>query len=346
MVITSTSIPAYARGLASDFGADPDGIKVVRLKPKFELGQVVVAGGIEKALLGYSPDRVIVIGLGKRFPKPLYDLDFETITLLGDNSHSYVKQGWKNRMFFNLFKRSTYKKAIAKSSALVAYTPESFQASAKMVGGKYRNKLMQQNAFISLGFWPHEFYFNPDFRYAKRAELGFSPESRVMITATRLVPEKKLESLIGLFASLPAHYIWLIVGSKGDHYSVKFEAALKQMLHPSRFRVLPFADKAALKKLYNASDAALYTVPAISMLEAAGTGLPLIIPTDKSTEQLAAGGIPVMEFKADLEPLMAALGGLDVSDRKRLENARRAGENFGWPKIATHLMAFEMTTEH
>ncbi|HKL03508.1 MAG TPA: hypothetical protein VJ911_07520, partial [Cryomorphaceae bacterium] len=71
-VITSTAIPPYVKHLQNTFGEAPEGVRVIRLKPLFKLGQIVVARGVREAVEESNPDKVIVIGLGKRFPKPVY----------------------------------------------------------------------------------------------------------------------------------------------------------------------------------------------------------------------------------------------------------------------------------
>ena len=68
MVFTSNTFPAYLKEHEGEFGANPDGVSVRRLEATFELGQVVIAKGLKREIKSYGPDRIIIIGLGKRFP--------------------------------------------------------------------------------------------------------------------------------------------------------------------------------------------------------------------------------------------------------------------------------------
>lgn len=337
-VITSTAIPAYVGNLNSGFGEDPEGVEVIRLKPKFSLGQIVIARGIKKELNRLNPDLAIVIGLGKAFPKPVFDTNFPIVSLFGDNAHSYSNGSLKTKLLFSFFKKSTYQKAIDNSKRLIAYTPESFEAAAKILDAKRAAILRKQTDFISLGFWPEDFYFSSDLRKAKRDELHFSESDKVIITATRLVPDKKLEEAIPLFEKSPNHLKWLLVGSAGDTYSKELEAELGKRLGNDRFKILGYADKSNLNALYNAADLALYTVPAISIFEAVGTGLSVVLPDEKSLSHIAEAGFRIAEYregKTDLSEWLKS----EESDSEQVARTKEAQSKFGWKEIAERLLA-------
>ncbi len=290
-VVTSTVIPSYVSHLHSKYGDPPENVTIKRLKPYFSLGQVVKAKGVRLAVIESKPDRILVIGLGKAFPKPALGLGIHTTVLLGDNSASYGDSpSAKTRLLFELFKRATYQRAIKEADRLVAYTPESFEAAGKMLGGKWADKLSKQNDFISLGFHPDEFFFDEGLRKEKRAELGYSEADQVLITATRLRAEKNLELVIKAFAKANSDVKWLILGSTDDDYSRSFQKSLIEELSSDRFLLLPHQPREALNAFYNAADMAVFTTPAISIIEAMGTGLPLIIPQSEVLSHLIVDG--------------------------------------------------------
>ncbi|MEM9050756.1 MAG: glycosyltransferase family 4 protein [Bacteroidota bacterium] len=286
-VVTSDSIPSYVQHLHSSFGEPLKGVNVIRLKPFFTLGQIVLANGVKEAVSSTNPDRVIVIGLGKRFPKPTFSLNYKTTVLFGDNAASYGSSpSLKTKLLFNLFKRKTYQTAVENADRLVAYTPESFEAAAKMLGGKSVEKLHKQDDFISLGFNPSEYYFDQKLRQSKRQDLGYKEEDQVVITATRIRPEKNLESAISAFKNSPQHVKWLLLGSAEDYYANQLVEKLKSTLGKGRFKMFPHQKRGDLNAFYNAADAALFTTPAISIIEAMGAGLPVFIPRMKSLSHL------------------------------------------------------------
>ncbi|HKL40943.1 MAG TPA: glycosyltransferase, partial [Cryomorphaceae bacterium] len=231
------------------------------------------------------------------------------------------------------FKKATYQKAISTADRLVAYTPESFQAAGKMLGGKWAEKLAQQEDFISLGFHPDEFHFDEVLRQAKRIELGFSESDRVVITATRIRPEKNLESAIPAFQKAPPNIKWLLLGSAEDDYANKFEERLKRDLGEDRFVLLPHQKRADLNAFYNAADLALFTTPAISIIEAMGTGLAVFLPKAKSLSHLICEsdqGKVIRDFNSlEIESMI-------ISDRKEL--ATKNADLFSWQKQAELLL--------
>lgn len=333
-VVTSDAVPPYVSHLHKDFGQPPEGVEVKRLKPIFTLGQVVIAKGVKEAVLASKPDQIIVIGLGKRFPKEALGLEIHTTVLFGDNAASYGDSpSGKTRLLFEIFKRGTYQKAISTADRLVAYTPESFEAAGRMLGGKWAQKLNEQTDFISLGFHPDEFHFYEVLRQAKRAELGFSESDRVVITATRIRPEKNLESAIPAFQKAAPNIKWLLLGSAGDDYANQLEERLVRDLGDGRFVLLPHQKRADLNAFYNAADMALFTTPAISIIEAMGTGLPVIIPETKSLSHLireSDQGQVIRDFNS-LE-----IESMTISDRKEL--ATKSADLFSWQKQAELLI--------
>lgn len=337
-VITSTAIPKYVGNLNKGFGDSPNGVQVIRLKPRFTLGQIVIAGGIKRELNRIKPDLVVAIGLGKAFPKPVFDMKYPVVSLFGDNAYSYVNGSLKTKILFNLFKKPTYLKAIRGSANMLAYTPESFDAAAEMMGGSEAHILRKQTRFISLGFWPDEFYCSPILRNAKRAELGYAESDKIIITATRVVAEKKLEAVIPLLAAMPPDVKWLVVGSAGDTYSRDLDENFQSFIGRGRIKMLGYASKADLNALYNAADLALYTVPAISIFEAIGTGLPVVVGEDKSLERISNGGYRLKPYRGVSTDLDAWAKAENESEDDRMKRSLQAKKEFSWEKVAEELL--------
>ena len=345
-VVTSSAVPPYVAHLQGPVqtGTEHDGkVKVIRLKPRFELGQVVTARWLNAAVLGEHPDLLIAIGLGKRFPQPVFGLDIPVITLFGDNLHSYAgttfAERLKTKLQFSLLKATTYQAAIDKSAKLVAYTPESFEAAAAMLGGRFRKKLLAQDRFISLGFDPKQFYFDPALRQKERELAKIEDDQKVVITATRVVPEKQLENALEMFRSLPDFWRWTVVGGSDSDYSREFADKARKALGKSRFKMIAYRDRSGLNVLFNAADVALYTVPAISVFEVLGTGLPCLIPNVPSLSHVKA--------ETDLAIAFDDLGDTSFRDRilridtdplARISRAAKAADLFSWQSIAGRLL--------
>jgi len=333
-VVTSTAIPSYVAHLQKDFGEASKDVEVIRLKPKFTLGQVVIAEGVREAVMDSSPDQIIVIGLGKAFPKPALGLEIHTTVLFGDNASSYGDSpSGKTRLLFEVFKRGTYQKAISMADRLVAYTPESFEAAGEILGGKWAKKLAEQNDFISLGFHPNEFFYDENLRRAKRSELGFSEADRVVITATRLRPEKNLEAAIPAFRKASQHTKWLILGSAEDDYAKQFREKLQADLGKDRFVLMAHQKREELNGFYNAADCAMFTTPAISIIEAMGSGLPVFLLKAKSLSHLIR--------ESDQGQVIRDFNSLEIEEAFSSNRNELAAKNtglFSWKKQAELLL--------
>ncbi len=346
-VVTSSAVPQYVASLQKKLlpGFANDGaIAIIRLKPAFALGQIVISSGLNKHVSASKPELILVIGLGKRFPKPVFDVNCRILTLLGDNDYSYAKGSTLNRLksklLFRFLKKSTYEKAVLKSAAIVAYTPESFEAAAALMSEKYKKSLLAQNHFISLGFWPDEFHIISSQRDPLRTSMGFDPNQIVLITATRVVPEKRLEKVFDLINQLPINYVWLVVGGNNSPYCQEFETAAGKAFG-ERFRMLSFRDRSNLNGLYNMADIALYTTPAISIFEALGTGLPCMLPDKKSLSHILVSAFNGFYYDEPSNPEIAAqIQKLDLSTNMRFERSAHAKQQFSWIGIAEKLVKF------
>jgi len=261
-------------------------------------------------------------------------LEIHTTVLFGDNAWSYGDSpSGKTRLLFEVFKRGTYQKAISMADRLVAYTPESFEAAGEILGGKWAKKLAEQNDFISLGFHPNEFFYDENLRRAKRSELGFSEADRVVITATRLRPEKNLEAAIPAFRKASQHTKWLILGSAEDDYAKQFREKLQADLGQDRFVLMAHQKRADLNAFYNAVDMALFTTPAISIVEAMGSGLPVFLLRAKSLSHLIR--------ESDQGQFFRELSSLKIESTiatNRKELAVKNADLFSWKKQAELLI--------
>ncbi len=344
LVITSDAVPSYVKKLTNGFGENASGIEVVRLKPVFTLGQMVVARGIRRKLKKWNPDFVIAIGMGKRFVLPVFGAGYPVMAMFGDNAQSYgmhtLRNRLKNRVLFSFFKRKVYRAAVKTADILVAYTPESFAVAGRSLGGKKGRILSGQNRFIHLGFWPNEFFFDETLRQAKRAELGYDTQDVILVTATRISPEKNLKAMVPVLRSLPAHFKWLVIGGAEDAETEGLLAALEKDVGHSRYLVLHHAPRETLNAYYCASDMAVFTVPAISIIEAAGTGLPLVLPEAESLSALKQLGFRSAVWSESVEDTAGEIEDIADDVRERKSRALRAKEHLSWPVQARKLTAW------
>lgn len=293
-VFTSRIIPTYVKQIGKLSDNTP--YKIVRLNANFSMGQMVKPKGLVNAVEEFGPQLVVCIGVGKLFPKPMYQLKnrkFKLVTLLGDNEETYTTSGrvkkLKNILVKEIFKKKIYVRAIKKSDVLFPYTPSTIDVITQFISVENAQLLRSKSKPISLGFDEEQFYFDELERKEQRKQLGVSENENLLITATRVVPEKRLEQIIDLVDAvnsrgLNLHY--LIVGFQEDKYGKELSAYIAQKAHKNRITCKPFSGTSQLRKYYNAADAAIFNRAAISIFEALATGLYLLLPQQRNISHI------------------------------------------------------------
>lgn len=330
-VFTSRIVPNYVKSIGKLTDNTP--YKIVRLKSSFRLGQMVkskrLAGSVEK----FEPELVVCIGLGKLFPKPIYQLknkNFRLVTLLGDNEDTYTAKGYtkklKNILLQQFMKKTVYQLAIMKSDVLFSYTPSTIDVVTRFVNNKCAALLKSKSQLISLGFDEIQFYYDELERKEQRKKLGISENENLLVTATRVAPEKKLEKIIDLVDRLNQRGInltYLIVGFQGDNYGEKLKNYIAKKEFRSKIICKPFSRIAQIRRYYNAADAAVFNRAAISIFEALATGLYLLLPNQKNVSHILSGNNGTYFDILKEEDLIGATVGKKEERLVRLSEAKQ-----------------------
>ena len=294
-VFTSTVVPKYVRGIVKNEAFNVGVTKheefnytILRLKPIVSFGQMLYVKRLRKEIDQFSPELVIVIGVGKLFPEAIYTENkaYKLLTLLGDSSDNY--QSDKSKIVDkvkNKLKQRIYQKSITHSDKLLPYTPETIDLVKDIVAQQYYAELESKSEQITLGFDKDYFNYSPKLRIETRAELKLTEDATTLITATRIVPFKKLEKVIDWVEDMNTngnqlHYI--IIGFLENDYASEVKNYINKKVHKDKFHCYPFLDYTALNKLYMAADIAFYPTAAISIFEAIATGLLAVLPDKRN----------------------------------------------------------------
>lgn len=340
-VISTTAIPSYVRSKfsseLSEGESREEGISVHRLKPFFTLGQLVWAKGVKKKLKQIAPDLVLVIGLGKVFPKPALSLgNYKLAVLLGDNHHTYLRLDWKQRLLRTLFKKPVYEKGIRVAERIFTYTPETVQVLEYWISNKGIESLRQKQVSISLGFDHHWFFYDEALRIKTRSALNIAPDDTLVITTARMGGNKNFEPLFAAVEKLQEanHPIkCLVVGLGDDDHSEKIRQRLQKSSAATAFFTRSFVAREALNELYNAADIGFWPITAISVFEGMGTGLYLLLPASKSLEHLHLNDFSGVNFNDALKENLASA----IENYRRFPREARvanAVEKFSYQSIA------------
>lgn len=355
-VFSSDHVPSY---LASAAGKDRTGLdrfNVERLKHTWSKGQMVEVKGLTERINEFDPELVVTIGVGKLFPRPVYvdwERNYRVITFFGDNSDNAATSGsnangfsrWLNRRKWKtlrtLYKNPAYKLAVMGSDQLVGYTPETLGILEQYMP-ELKSKIRSKYKEISLGFNPDDFSFDPELRNRKRSLLGIAPEEKLVVTATRIVPHKKIEHILYTCEELEGHqWKYAICGMDDGDYSQWLRERVKEYNLEERVIFLPFLSNSELNEIYNAADIGVWYHPTIAARSAMGVGLPVVLQERKKIEHLKDEEL-VSVFKEDLlgalRPLM--LQKVETTDRTILAN--RVKDTYSYEAILSEI--FEAAT--
>ena len=342
-VFTTNEIPGYVKDIAV-LDNENQHFSVVRLPAYFSMGQMVLSRDLIPEIKQFNPDTIIVIGVGKLFPKDVFNAfpGKEIITLFGDNVHNYnVKSGGKilriKQYVLNKIKNPVYRKAIKKSHKLIGYTPE----TGELLNLRFpdlADEIQRKYTFVSLGFDDEIYFYDSAIRQKERARLGLQNDEISGITVTRFHPNKQIEKIIDFVELLqkyqPVKYI--LTGASNDEYSRKIAKIIKQKHLEDTIFVLPFEnDKHKINALYNAADFGIWTQPAISIVEAKGTGLPVFLPEEKSMEHLVKNKTGLFYPRLDDTFAQESIHFLNQTDR---EEVARKNQEFNYNRIVQQIV--------
>lgn len=351
-VFTSDRVPAYLNTILKEtFIAGTtihteEKYTITRLKARISVGQMVICKGLEDKIFEFEPNLVVVIGLGKLFPKPLLNgknRSYKLITLLGDNSDNHEPS--KGKPIIDSIKSSLkhplYAKAVKYSDHIFSYTPETVPIVEKIIPKKLRPVLFKKNVNISLGFDIDKFFLSVEERKSGRDKLNISEDDIILITATRIIEHKRFENVINFVdeynkSGKVLHYV--IIGFFDDEYGKKLKQFIQEKEFSSRFHCFPFLDHENVREFYQAADFAYFPTAVISIFEAMGTGLPVVLPNRSNVCHIVEEGKTGWYFNEGefVQAIKKAYQQLSNTDRIKLKRklAEMNKTKYSYSKIA------------
>jgi glycosyltransferase involved in cell wall biosynthesis len=346
-VFTTNLVPSYVRQMVSEtptLGTEKhsDGYTVTRLKASWSLGQMVKASGLLEQVEAFAPDTTVVIGLGKLFPKPIFKKNANVgrvLTLLGDNEDTY-DQSFKKRLMATL-KNPVYKAAVQHSDGLFSYTPSTPAIVKTLIPSALHSTLDQKNQQISLGFDPKHFYHNDTLRKEFQNKLNFTTEAPILITATRVTANKRLNEVVQSVDELNTEGIalnYLIIGLTSDEASQSLTHSIQNAANKNAFQSLEFQPQKELVGYYNAADLGYWPNAAISIFEALGTGLPLVLPNKQNISHILRPDIDGAYTSQNKQEIKTALKAWAKQGSNREQRAGEQAERFSYTSIARKIL--------
>ncbi len=364
-VISSTSVSLSARKIVNKrypaglTVCPKDGFEILRLKTAFRFRSTVLATGLKAAILSFDPDLILLVGLRKLFGVSVLSRRVygraRAIGLFGDAGEYRDRRTLSTRLLaalqdfgFLITKQWVYRKSVQECDKLVMNIPETEEIFLSILNENEKELFLKKRVHLNLGFDSREFYFSEDERFQMRASLRIAPEEIVLVTSTRVLPSKRIEEIVALVSSMHTKGIKLrciIIGFLDDDYARELKHYIGQQSEAAAFHCFPFLPHHEIRRLFCAADIGLWMKAAISIQEAMGTGLPVILERKPSVSHLIQEGVNGWYFNRGRLPevlagackkISAEGSGNRAAKRKQLVDSNY--ERFSYDVIAQKIL--------
>lgn len=329
----------YEKGITRDPKLD---FEIHRL-PSLSFQSKAYSARLKNEVLAYAPDLLVILGVAKIFPSSLLTnrvkRKMRSVSIYGD-AQEYLESGTlaqntKNllhRIGYRLIKKPLYLKALKYCDRIILNIPETDEFFKSIVPPRMREMYKRKKLMLNLGFDPEEYYFSEVDRQVKRRELKIADDEIVLITSTRINRRKGLEQVIREVDELNQkgkRLRYILVGFLGDAYEKALKTFIAGTQNPDAFICYPFLPSAEIRKLYCVSDAGIWQKAAISIQEAMGTGLPVILENKPSVNHLVSDGHNGWFYNKN-RPEQAIRAAVEALGRQKKNRNTLASENASW----------------
>nr|WP_227467852.1 glycosyltransferase [Nocardioides lijunqiniae] len=235
---------------------------------------------------------------------------------------------WKQALkwvAFTISKGLAYRYVNSRAVHAYGYTPDTITRLRGFFGSTPADVL-------PLAYDADRFFHDADLRRATRSQLGLREDDVLVITVGKFQRYKGIEDIVEAVDRTSRQDVnlrVLLVGADSSEYSDEIRAMVAGRDQDAvPVEVLDFRDAESLNALYNAADIGVWPrLPAISIQQAMGTGLFVVLPQNQWVGHLVEPGTgKYFEAELGIEGLARALdeySGADRTDERRDERARR-----------------------
>ena len=305
-VVTSTAVSLNARGIVTTgYRAGStmiEGYEVVRLAPRLTVGANVLGCQAAPATVAFRPDHVILVGPGKLFGLDLLQAGptaWRKLAIIQDNSEDGRFRRcprWQKlprRLVHRVLKRPAYRRVVRRADRVVLNVPETRSLVGSWLSPRDRELLSAKALELRLGYDPQEFYFDPEGREDWRSRYGVARDEILIGTCTRATRAKQLGDIIRAVSALrargrPVRYV--LAGLLEHDYSRTLRSLVADQPDPSVFSLLPVLSHKRMCELFSACDLGFWSQAAISIQQAMGTGLPVVLHDGPTVSHLVTEG--------------------------------------------------------
>lgn len=362
-VITTTEGSPNARRIGIDSypagSSRGDGYDITRLSPRLTIGPNIVGCDVRPAISSFDPDYVVLVGPGKMFGLEAFasvSAPFRRIVIFQDNSDDGrsrargTVRGLVKAAGHTILKRPAYRRVVRAADRIVLNVPETRGIVESWLGAAERRLLSATAVELRLGFDPQKFYFDREERDRWRRERSVAPEEILLTTCTRATPGKGLETLIDSVSRLWGGGLairYVLAGLLEDEYARTLRARVAAQPNPEAFIVLPLLRQDEMRKVFAGCDLGFWPRAAITIQQAMGTGLPVVLRKRPNVSHVLSPGRngwyvePHQTLEEIVEVGAGSLGELSVDERLQRRQATAAFNHaiLSYDRIALEMVA-------
>ena len=253
------------------------------------------------------------------------DLGFKLVV----DQHAYATtfqetESFKNKVVhyqYLLLRKRIANYALKRADAIVAVTERTKQFMVD-VHGIPADKI----EVVPLGVDEKLFKFDAVARARVRKELGVSEKTPLILTAGRLDPAKKLDQLIKAFKKLinRLEARLVIIGTGDEAVEHGLHRLVKTLDLSKSVKFIKFVNKSKLAEYYSAADVGFWNKASITIIEAMGCKLPVVIPDQTTIRAYVANKNGLLFAENDVDALSDQLYALASDKKQRLQMGERA----------------------
>lgn len=230
------------------------------------------------------------------------------VVFYGDNVAMYA--GLSDRVahakaaVFSVTKGAVYRVVNRRAERIYGYTPNTVSRLDRFTAGR-------EMELLPLAFDDKVFAYSPEVRRAWRRSKGYKEDSFVVVAAGKVQPQKRIDELIRSVSGLSDEFSGLRLHIVGIDASSAAASRARDLVRSLGLEAVvtfeEFVSSAELNSAFNGADLGVWPVmPAITIQQAMGTGLPVLLPMNDLVSHLLAAP-ESGQFYRPQEPLARSL---------------------------------------
>jgi len=285
--------------------SEVDGIKVYRLPAIFELKGAILIKGIKQLLKEIRPDIVHAYEPVQLTPICGAFYKKQNYFLISDHQQFELPRTVLGKIYYYTVSKFLSQYMFRKADMIICPTKDSCEFIKKRFKIDY-SKIEK----IPLGFDSDFFYYDSRARKNIRNYLGIKNDEILFITAGRVEKDKKYEMVFKALSRInkEAKIKFLMIGSGDSNYISYLRSLEKDLGLQGRIIYHDFIRKKDLYKFYSAADLGIWPdLPSITIIEAIGCHLPVVLPKRDTISHLVKDGTGFTFKRGDVKDLASVI---------------------------------------